>query len=487
MISAESTLSSKLLIVRQIFGNTVVKSGLWYTFANFFIKGMVVFSIPIFTRLLSTADYGIVAVFNSYTDIFAIILGLALGQASQRGKIEFKDDFENYLSSIALLSLIVFVFFYVFLFIFSKPIQNLLEIKSLLYHFMIFQAYFTFTYRLYTGKLVLEYKYKTYSILAMIISVVTILASIYLIKKIFLDEKYYGRIFGTGSFYIVIGIAALLFLLSKGKNRINLKYWKAALVISVPYVFHNVSGIINAQFDRIVINKYIGASPTGIYSFAYNVGMLVTVLWQSMNTAFNPYFFDKIEKKRNQLVLIASKVYRDVFTLSFIVILFISPEIVKLLANENYWGGLYIVPLIFLALYFQVLISFEAKIEYANKMTFLTPIGTTISALINVILNIIFVPRYGYIAAAVTTVISYIVLFIYHFIVTKYLVKVTFYGLLFHAVGIIMAFFATVLFYVFEEMLLIRLLTTLMFTTILLVKIFNSISVYKEIQGRYAE
>jgi len=153
----------------------------------------------------------------------------------------------------------------------------------------------------------------------------------------------------------------------KGKKLVSKEYWKYALIISIPLIFHNLSGIVNAQFDRILINKYIGASETGIYSFAYNVGMIITVLWTSTNQAWVPWFFEKMGKEDHINIRKRAKNFRDFFTLVYILILFLSPEIIKIMADEAYWEGLYIIPFIFMAYYFNLMYSFEANIEFFTK------------------------------------------------------------------------------------------------------------------------
>jgi len=64
--------------------------------------------------------------------------------------------------------------------------------------------------------------------------------------------------------------------------------------------------------------------------------------------------------------------------------------------------------------------TFETNTEYYFKKTHYIYIGTMMAAALNVVLNIIFIPRYGYVAAAITTDISYLFLFVFHFLITKY-------------------------------------------------------------------
>jgi len=117
------------------------------------------------------------------------------------------------------------------------------------------------------------------------------LLSILLILLVFNNKRYFGRIIGSALPVVVSGFALLIYVFRKGEKFIEPVYWKYALVISVPLIFHTLAGIINSQFDRIFINKYVGISEAGIYSFAYNIGLIINILWTSTNQAWVPLAF----------------------------------------------------------------------------------------------------------------------------------------------------------------------------------------------------
>ena len=78
----------------------VAKATLWYTVSNILLRGVSLFTTPIFTRLLSTADYGIASNFVSWSNIILCFTGLSLTTAALRGKMEFKEKFKQYLSAV---------------------------------------------------------------------------------------------------------------------------------------------------------------------------------------------------------------------------------------------------------------------------------------------------------------------------------------------------------------------------------------------------
>lgn len=122
--------------------------------------------------------------------------------------------------------------------------------------------------------------------------------------------------------------------------------------------------------------------------------------------------------KIEEYIIIISEKYRDIFTLVYAAVLFISTEIIRIMANESYCDGLTIIPFIFMEYYFNFMFTFETNTDYHYKKTKYISIGTTIAAIVNVILNLIFIPIYGYFAAAIPTVVSFLY-FLYFIIILR--------------------------------------------------------------------
>ncbi|MGC3596088.1 oligosaccharide flippase family protein, partial [Enterococcus faecium] len=69
------------------------------------------------------------------------------------------------------------------------------------------------------------------------------------------------------------------------------KQWIYALKISLPLIPHSLAKIVLAQFDRIMINSYLGPAAGGIYSYSSNIGIILSVIWMSTNNAWVPWFY----------------------------------------------------------------------------------------------------------------------------------------------------------------------------------------------------
>jgi O-antigen/teichoic acid export membrane protein len=233
------------------------------------------------------------------------------------------------------------------------------------------------------------------------------------------QNKYLGRIYGGFYVSLAFGIVMLIYIFVKGRTFIDKRYWKYSLLIALPLIPHNISGLVLAQFDRIIIGKYIGNSAAGIYSFAYNMGMILSVVWASLNKAWVPWFYEKMDSKSYEEIKEKYKYYLAFFSIITFILIYISPEIGKLMSSRSFWEGLRLVPIIMISYYFCFLYSLPANVEFYTKKTYYISAGTFAAGFVNIILNLLFIPRYGYSVGAWTTLISYVLLFIFHYIVSQ--------------------------------------------------------------------
>ena len=441
---------------KEILTNKLIKSAGIYMFTDFFLKGFSIITMPIFTRLLTTSDYGVVALYNTWVSLFSITITLSLANSLGIAKTDFAEKYDQFASSVLFLSLILFSAFLLIFLIATRPLVAITGLSTTLLFLAFFQAYFRFVKTYIIFKLRFEYKADKVSIITIISALLGAVLSIAFILSVSDENRYFARILGEFVVAAIVAVPFFLFIIRRGKKLVDLSYWKYAVCFSSPLVISELSAIMNASFDKIVINRYLGNGPTGIYSFAYSVGLIASIIWASSNLAWTPWFFDKMKSKEYALIKKASLIYRDLFVLGYAGLLFISPEIVKLLADRRYWEGLNIVPWIFMAVFFHFMAFFETRIQSFYKKTYLNAVGTFLSAGINISLNLLLVPEYGYPAAAITTAVSYFFFFLFQCITTRKILKIDIYGRGFHIRSLAYLTIATSLFFAVGHLLYLR-------------------------------
>jgi O-antigen/teichoic acid export membrane protein len=133
-----------------------------------------------------------------------------------------------------------------------------------------------------------------------------------------------------------------------------------------------------------------------------------------------------------------SKPYSIVFCIIAVGLLLISPELLFAMGGQSYMEAKYIIPPIMIGYVFQFFYTFYVNIEFYHKKQVFIAIGTFSSAMINVALNLLLIPIFGYVAAAYTTLISYFFLFVFHYFIVKKMKKTSWYDIKFFVKIIIM-------------------------------------------------
>ena len=200
----------------------------------------------------------------------------------------------------------------------------------------------------------------------------------------------------------------------KERPLVSREYWRYGMGISLPTVPHGLSQLLLNQFDRIMIKSIIGSTEAGLYSFAYNVGMIFQVITNSMDTAWAPWFFEKMKAREYPAIRRAASAYVVFVSIGAMALALISPEVILIAGGSKYSDSRYVTMPIVLSMYYAFLYTLPSSVEYYYKKTKLIALGTMLAAGMNILLNAVFIPSFGYVAAAYTTVACYLLYYLLH-------------------------------------------------------------------------
>ena len=162
----------------------------------------------------------------------------------------------------------------------------------------------------------------------------------------------------------------------------------------------------------------IGESESGIYSFAYTLFSILLITITSLDKVWGPWFFDNLRLNNYTKIKTRSSQYGMIMAVLSAGLLLVAPEIIKILGPKEYWESIYSVIPIVVAGYFSFLYYIPCQVEYYYGKTKYIAAGSVAAASINIILNLIFIKRFGYIAAAYTTLVSYLLYFLFHYCIS---------------------------------------------------------------------
>ncbi len=407
-------------------GEVALRSGFWYIISNVLIRAVGIITAPVYTRLLTTAETGYANNFNNYVSIFSVVCGLCLIYSVGRAKLDFKEEFDAYMSSIQCLSsgfsLIILILVMILF-----PAEGLLLKFPRIVIFILF-AYLTIfpsiDYMQYKYRF--EYKYRENIAISIIITVVTVVMTV-LLLLFAPGEKGFLKILGTVIPSGAVAVWCYVNLIRKGKVFFNREYWTYALKIGLPMIPHGLALILLSRIDVSMISNYYGFSEVGLYTSGYTIGTLLMFVTNAVGQAWLPYFNEHLYagdtegiREKNRIMMF----YGCVLTFAFIAA---APLAVKILFAKSYWDSMWVVPPVALGTLCQYFYTNYVNAELFNKKTFLIALNSCIAAAVNIGLNAYFIPRYGYIAAAYTTLAGYFILMILHYIASRHILKMKIY------------------------------------------------------------
>lgn len=406
-------------MLSKIMKSRFVSGGIWYTLGNILIKGIIFLTLPIFTRILTPEEYGEYNTYIAYQSIVSVIIGFGLSGCIKNAKIDFEKSYEKLVSSVISLELIALSIILIVMNSIGFLFDGALPMKPVLMNILLLTSAASSIFDIMSAKWVIELEYKKYIIMAFFNTVINVFLSIFLIKYVLSANKYMGRIIGES--VPLIAIAAILagYILWKNKTVFNWQYWSYALKIGIPLVPHMLSKIMLVQFDRIMLNKLRNSAETGIYGCMYNISSILNVLLNSFDMVWIAWLYPKMLHKDYMVIKKNTKYYIILFSLVCICFSLVMPEVLMLFVAGEYRSGINAAFVLVFVVYINFLYLFFVNIEFYFKDTMFSSIGTVMAAVVNIILNAVLIPEYGYMGAAFATAISYMLLAFVHYIIFK--------------------------------------------------------------------
>lgn len=390
-----------------------------YFSGNLAAKALGLVSIPIMTRLLSTQDYGSYQVFSSYVGIMTVLLTLNFHGSVARYYWDEPADFDAFVGTSLWGSLFLLGISSSILLFAPAQVAQLLGMPEGLLFYLLPLVILSVVYAVYNQICIATKQsaratqfslFKTYIGFGVGVLLVYIIPS----------STYLGIIWGQLGAGIFFFLYAMFWLHSQIRWAPKLSHLRFLAAYSIPLVPYTLSNIILGQFDRIMINNTVGASEAGVYSLAYNIGLIMSIITSSFQAAVAPDWFRLMKEEAYLRVdALVSRIFKFTLAAALGLILF-SQELLVVLADIRFHAALPIIPVVVIGYVFDAMFKFYGRnISYTNKMIYMTLIGVLASS-VNVGLNMLFIARYGYIAAAYTTVIAFALMFVLAWWVAKY-------------------------------------------------------------------
>ena len=408
IINGKQIVNNSIKIIKKKYLNlpVQVKASFWFMICSFLQKGISVITTPIFTRLLSNSEYGQFSVYNSWMGIVTIIvtMNLSWGVYTQ-GLIKFDKERNVFSSTLQGLTLFLTIIWTVIYLLFRHQFNELMSITTLQGIAMLIIIWSSSAFNFWASEQRVLYKYKLLVSFTLIVSILQ--PSLGIVLIICSKDKVTARILGVLFAQIIIYSAGFIIQLLRGKKLFSKKFWKYAVVFNLPLIPHYLSQIVLSSADRIMIQNMVNDRAAGIYGLAYSLAQIMLLINTALLQTLNPWLFQQIKNKEFFRIEPIANIAIGVIVIFNLLLIVIAPEAVAFFAPKEYYEAIWVIPPVAVSSLFLFMYDLFAKFEFYYEKTLFVMIASIVGAIVNVILNYIFIGKFGYIAAGYTTMLCY--------------------------------------------------------------------------------
>lgn len=399
----------------------LLKNTIIFSIGNFGSKIINFFLVPLYTNILTTAEYGTVDLMTVLTTVIVPIITLNISEAVMRFSMDNETKKENILTIgiiMAIISSIISVFLI--------PIFKLFKMTS---DYSILLAFYMLTYS--TSLILICYirgieKLLEYSIISIIqTAIIAILNIVFLVK-------FKMGVSGYILAYIIAYFTTIIVCLICGNVKSRLKQIKVDKTLLKDMLKYSALLIPNSlmwwmmnSLDRVMVTSMISVSANGVYAVSYKIPTILTTLTTIFNQA---WMFSAVKEKdsedKNEYT---TKVYKSlsicVTTVTSIILVILKP-LLKIYVGADFYDAWEYVPPLLLGSSIMTLGTFLSNEYTAHKDSKGFLFSSLAGAILNLILNYLLIPKYGVLGASIATCTSYIIVFIFRCFDTKKYIKI---------------------------------------------------------------
>lgn len=400
-----------MLQIKKLFRNPLINSTIIYGITNAIYTGLPLFLLPFLVTILTPEDYGNVELFRTVSMVLIPLLGFSTVQSISRFYYDLSGpDFKRFVSTIQMFQLVMALVGVVVVVSLSPLLDPVLERITLL-------AICHFFFSQFNEGLLVIFRVKNQPKKYLVFRLINIILELSLMTFLFFEittVSWETRIYPIviGSFLVAI-LSFIQFRRDEFTIQFSYKDLRMALIYSSPLILHMLSGYVLNIGDRFFIKYYLSDKDLGNYAVAYQIGVSINFFYTSFNLAWTPTYFSWMKNQKNvQVKKIRILVY---FAIPFLGIFTLG--VWYLFKNLLFAGSQYEISdvLVVVILISNVILSlykFESNYYFYTKETKKLSLYTFISAVVAIVFNLILIPYFGIMGAAISTLVSISTIFI---------------------------------------------------------------------------
>lgn len=400
--------------ILELSKNSLLKRMFVYILSDGVARAMPFLVFPVVAYYLSTEEYGLVTNFLVLTSILNAFVGLNTQTSLSVDYYKKEINKANLISNLTYLNFALSVTILGVVLLFNKKIEEWTGLNLLWQLLGVSMSFLHSVLQLFTTKLRLDEKAKFFGVFQFLRSLTS--ASLTLLFVAILHWSWQGRIYSLFLGTFAGGMFGLFFFRKKRIyfSKIDKKSLWGFLLFGIPLIPHNVAFWIKSGFDKIFITQAIDLSANGIYSFAGTISAIFILFSAAFFNAFTPYLMKKLsfaeehpnEKTRIHKSLVL-KSYLFALSYGFVLLLgyFASVAFINIFFKAKYGESITYLPYFLGYNWFNMVYSIFSAYVFYKKNTKYLGLLTVAASGIQVILTVVFVPKYGPVGAGISMLV----------------------------------------------------------------------------------
>jgi O-antigen/teichoic acid export membrane protein len=387
-----------------------------YTIGEVLRSSLSFLLLPIYTRLLSPADYAILGVMSPVFSLLSITLALGMPAALLRFYFDYKGDeamLRRYIGTVTIFGIGCGLLGSVILTLLGPAIFGWLLPNTPFNPYVMITVWnagisvvSVLVLQLFRARQQAQY-FVTFSLVDFGLTTALI---ILLVVGLRLGAL--GSLWGQLLAAVVMAVPALWVLARAGALGFSWRLLRPSLAFGLPLLpFLLGTWALNVS-DRIVLDGLVSREALGLYTLGYQFGVLLNIIAMALNNAWQPFFYQSASEGGNDAMIGTFITYQvALMTLLALAVALLAPEVIRIMAASAYWAAAAIVPWIAAGYVARYLYFFPVNSLLFKKRPGWIAAVTILAAALNIGLNLLTVPRFGIMAAAVNTLLAFVVLF----------------------------------------------------------------------------
>jgi len=383
-------------------------------------QALMLISIPVFTKLLTPADFGVYEVYNNTVRFLSVLLSLNLYAGFYRYYFEEHFDKKYLMQFLLRVAFISYITGSLILIVFRSEILKITNLPQDLFIWIPIGLFSTILLNFFTAYNNAQQNSTRSSVWQLLIQLLRVLFSVLFI--LFVSKNYLGRIGGEYFISLLISLIVIVVYFRKYIGLREILPDKLQIVkYAAGFIPIGLSSYIISYMDLVLINTLQGNAASGVYSYAYKFAVIYSGFSQSFVTANRPNLFNLLKENKVSEVVSQMRSMFKLVTILACVFIFFAGDAGRILSlKAEFDEALHLLPVLIMGYVFSDIAEIYNFFLYYSKKVKLFYVSFVTTAIINFLLNLLLIPKYGYQVAAYTTLASYVVLFAATYVVCKF-------------------------------------------------------------------